>query len=183
MCDGGDYKGSVGERVYDSYQWSGCEDGIVSRLQIIPSELGEANAFVAQHHRHHSPVQGHKFSIAVADECGVVRGVAIVGRPVARFLDDGWTLEVTRLATDGYKNACSSLYAAAWRTARAMGYRKVITYILGEETGVSLTAAGWKQIGECGGGSWNRKNRPRIDKHPTQTNIRCEQSLCFLSME
>lgn len=97
-------------------------------LELIPMTLREANAFVEQYHRHHKPVVGHKFSIGISDGEKVV-GVAIVGRPVGRFLDDGWTLEVTRLCTDGTHNACSMLYAAAWRAARAMGYRRVVTYI------------------------------------------------------
>lgn len=84
-------------------------------LDIVPISLKEANQFVTDHHRHHRPVTGHKFSIAVPDGVGIV-GVAIVGRPVSRYLDDGWTLEVTRLCTDGAKNACSMLYAAAWRS-------------------------------------------------------------------
>lgn len=100
-------------------------------LDIVPISLKEANQFVADHHRHHGTVTGHKFSIAVSDGVGIV-GVAIVGRPVSRYLDDGWTLEVTRLCTDGTKNACSMLYAAAWRAARAMGYKKLITYIFGK---------------------------------------------------
>lgn len=79
-------------------------------------------------------------------------GVAIVGRPTARMLDDGWTVEVTRLATDGAHNACSILYAAAWRAARAMGYRRCVTFTLPEEGGASLRGAGWRCIGEAGGG-------------------------------
>lgn len=74
-------------------------------------------------------------------------GVAIVGRPVSRHLDDGWTLEVNRLCTDGSRNACSALYAAAWRAARAMGYKRLVTYILESENGASLRAAGWKCVG------------------------------------
>lgn len=143
-------------------------------LEIVPCELGEANAFIEQHHRHHGRVVGHKFSIAVTDESAEVRGVAIVGRPVARRLDDGWTLEVTRLATDGCEHACSALYAAAWRAARAMGYRKVITYILGTETGVSLKAAGWKCVGSTPGRSWSVPSRPRVDKHPLEPKLRFE---------
>jgi len=143
-------------------------------LTVVPMELDEANLFVAQHHRHHKPVRGHKFSLAVSDADGNVRGVAIIGRPVSRMLDNGWTLEVTRVATDGCKNACSALYAAAWRAARAMGYRRLVTYTLSTEPGTSLVAAGWKRIGEAGGGSWSRKERPRVDKHPTQTKIRWE---------
>ena len=134
---------------------------MTDRLQIVPCELAEANAFVTQHHRHHRPVVGHKFSIAASIAERVI-GVAIVGRPVARLAQDGWTLEVVRLATDGTKNACSALYSASWRAARAMGYRKLITYILSSEPGTSLRAAGWKVIGEAGGGTWSRPSRPRV---------------------
>lgn len=140
-------------------------------MTVVPMALDEANAFVAAHHRHHTRVVGHKFSIAVAEGEQVV-GVAIVGRPVARRLDDGWTLEVNRCCTDGTKNACSMLYAGAWRAARAMGYRKLITYTLPEEGGVSLKAAGWICLGEAGGGSWSVPSRPRVDKHPTQTKLK-----------
>lgn len=136
------------------------------RLVVVPCSLAEANAFVAKHHRHHQPVVGHKFSLGVADEANEVRGVAIVGRPVSRHRDDGWTLEVTRLATDGCENACSALYAAAWRAAKAMGYRQVGTYILASEPGTSLVAAGWKCIGETPGRSWSVPSRPRVDTHP-----------------
>src|ERR1700677_1727169 len=143
-------------------------------LEIVPCELSEANEFVRRHHRHHKPVVGHKFSLAVSDG-EAIRGVAIVGRPVARMLQDGETLEVTRVATDGAINACSALYAACWRATRAMGYRRLVTYILAGELGTSVRAAGWKQIGATGGGSWSRTNRPRVDKHPLQKkNIRFE---------
>jgi len=137
-------------------------------LRVVPCDFDEAVAFVALHHRHHKPPVGHKFSIAVADQSEVVRGVAIVGRPVARHIDDGMTLEVTRLATDGCPNACSCLYGAAWRAARAIGYSRLITYILNDEPGTTLKAAGWRCIGERGGGSWASKSRPRVDKHPLQ---------------
>lgn len=143
------------------------------KLVIVPCELDEANVFVRQYHRHHRPVVGHKFSIAVSAEEKVV-GVAIIGRPVSRMLDDTWTLEVNRVATDGTKNACSALYAAAWRAARAMGYRRLVTYILNSEPGTSLNAAGWKCVGEAGGGSWSCKSRPRVDKAPLQRKIRYE---------
>ena len=144
------------------------------RLTVVPCTLDEAQAFIAQHHRHHVPPVGHKFSVAVADESGVVRGVATVGRPVARLMDDGWTLEVNRVATDGAPNACSALYGAARRATFALGYRKLITYTLPEEGGASLRASGWKCIGLAGGGSWNSKSRPRVDKAPTQQKIRWE---------
>ena len=150
--------------------------GEVKRLAIVPCDLAEANAFVKNHHRHHGPVVGHKFSIACAEDARVC-GVAIVGRPVARMLQDGWTLEVNRCATDGTKNACSALYASAWRAARAMGYRRLITYILSEESGVSLSAAGYRLVGEAGGGSWSVPSRPRVDKHPLQAKMRYEMTI------
>lgn len=140
-------------------------------LTIIPINFDEACEFVKLHHRHLKPPLGHKFSIAVAIGQQVV-GVVIVGLPVARHLDNGWTLEVNRLATDGTKNACSMLYAAAWRTARALGYQQLITYILECEPGTSLRAAGWKCLGRTTGGSWNAPSRPRVDKHPTQAKIK-----------
>ncbi len=130
-------------------------------LSIHPINLAEANAFVAVHHRHHKPVPGAKFAIGVAD--GAVRGVAIVGRPVARRLQDGYTLEVTRVATDGAHNACSMLYGACWRAAKALGYRRLITYTLESEGGASLRASGWTLIGLRGGGNWNTPSRPRVD--------------------
>jgi hypothetical protein len=131
-------------------------------LKIVPISLYEANAFVEAHHRHHEPVVGHKFSIAVADG-DKVHGVAIVGRPVARGADDGWTLEVARCCTDGAKNACSMLYGAAWRAAKARGFRRLITYTLQDESGASLRAVGWRLVGQRGGGNWNTPARPRID--------------------
>ncbi len=147
-----------------------------SRLIVVPCPLDEANSFVSQHHRHHQPVVGHKFSLAVADEANKIRGVAIVGRPVARGNDNGFSLEVTRLATDGCPNACSALYSAAWRAARALGYRRLGTYILASEPGTSLIAAGWRMVGEVKGRSWSRQSRPRVDKHPLQDKLFWEAS-------
>lgn len=135
--------------------------------------LGEARAFVEANHRHHAAPQGGLFAIGASDGDAIV-GVAIVGRPVARFLQDGWTAEVTRLCTDGTRNACSMLYAACWRAARAMGYRRLVTYTLATEDGASLRAAGWICVGEVTGRSWHRKARPRVDKHPTQMKLRWE---------
>ncbi len=132
------------------------------------------NAFVRQHHRHHRGVIGHKFSIG-AEHQGKVIGVVIVGRPVARGRDDGFTLEVTRLCTDGTKNACSFLYGAAARGAFALGYRRIGTYILKDEKGVSLKAARWRLIGERGGGSWSCPSRPRVDTHPLQGKLLFEK--------
>jgi len=128
---------------------------------------------VAEHHRHHQPPQGGIFAVAVSDG-EKVRGVAIVGRPVARMASDGWTAEVTRVCTDGARNACSMLYRAAWRACRAMGYRKLITYTLAQEGGASLRGAGFQLVGEASGGSWSRRARPRIDTHPMQEKLRWE---------
>lgn len=141
-----------------------------ARLTVERLELGEANAFVREHHRHHKPVIGHLFSIGAALE-GVIVGIAIVGRPVARGRDDGVTAEVTRLATDGTRNACSFLYGAAARAAFALGFKRIGTYILATEPGTSLSAAGWRQIAEVRGRSWSCPSRPRVDKHPTQAKL------------
>ncbi len=113
------------------------------KLTIIPMTLRASNDFIAKHHRHHKPVAGMKFAIGIIDEEGLLRGVAIVSRPISRHLDDGLTAEVSRTATDGVRNGNSCLYAAAWRVSRAMGYRKLITYTQEGESGVSLRAAGW----------------------------------------
>ena len=142
-------------------------------LTLCPVTLREAHAFVAKHHRHHRASPGGLFAVAAMDDAGIV-AVAVIGRPVARQLQDGWTAEVTRLCADGTKNACSILYAAAWRACRALGYRRLVTYTLAEEGGASLRAAGWRLIGEAGGGKWSRKERPRVDDHPTQEKLRWE---------
>jgi hypothetical protein len=142
-------------------------------MEIVPISLDEANEFVRVHHRHHQPVPGAKFCVAVA-EGGEVVGVAIVGRPVSRMLDDGWTLEVNRTCTDGTKNANSMLYGACSRGAFALGYKKLITYTLPSEGGASLRAANFKLIGVAGGGTWDRTSRPRVDTHPLQEKLRWE---------
>jgi hypothetical protein len=144
-------------------------------LEIVPISFKDACDFVTKHHRHHRKPQGHKYSIACSDGQKIV-GVVIVGRPVSRHMDNGRTLEVTRLATDGTRNVCSKLYNAAWKAARNMGYTKLITYILQSETGTSLRAAGWQEIGKCGGGSWDREKRTRDDKHPIESKVRFEIS-------
>ena len=136
-------------------------------LVRVPVTLAEANAFVAVHHRHHKPVIGHKFSIGAVVDDQIV-GVVIVGRPVARARDNGMTMEVTRLCTDGTRNACSFLYGAAAKAAFALGYKSIGTYTLPEEGGASLRASGWRLLGERGGGMWDRTSRPRVDTHPLQ---------------
>lgn len=146
------------------------------RLHHIRIELSEANAFVRAHHRHHKPVVGHLFSLGAVLSDKIV-GVVIVGRPVSRMRDDGLTAEVTRLCTDGTRNACSFLYGAAARAAFALGYRRIGTYILDSESGSSLRACGWRLLGERGGGVWGRDGRPRVDKHPLQKKLLFEAEL------
>lgn len=143
-------------------------------IRACPISFKDAARFVLEHHRHHTPPVGHKFSIgAVAD--GVLVGVVIVGRPVARRRDDGLTLEVTRLCTNGHKNACSFLYGASARAAFALGYARIGTYILKSEPGTSLVAAGWKLIAETPGNSWSVPSRPREDKHPLEPKFLFER--------
>lgn len=142
-------------------------------MKIVPCSIQDAKAYITAHHRHHRAPLSGLFALAVEHE-GTMRGVAVVGRPVARLADDGATCEVTRLATDGTPNACSALYAAAWRAAKALGWSRLITYTLATEPGSSLRASGWTLIGECGGGSWSRPSRPREDSHPIQTKLRWE---------
>lgn len=144
-------------------------------LVVAPITLRDANAFVARLHRHHKPVVGHKFSIAAMTGNDVV-GVVIVGRPVARRLDDGFTAEVTRLCTDGTRNACSLLYGAAARAAFAMGYRSIQTYIRDDEPGASLRAAGWEARNSTPGKSWSVPSRPRDDKTELFPRIRYERA-------
>lgn len=132
-------------------------------------DFASACEFINQHHRHHLPPQGWKFGIG-AVEAERVCGVVTVGRPVARRLDDGWTLEVTRCCTDGTPHVASKLYAAAWRAARALGYRRLITYTLASEAGTSLRAAGWRVLYETAAKpkGWNVPSRPRVVKAPTE---------------
>lgn len=144
-------------------------------MKIVPIFQRQAFEFISKHHRHHKKPVGSIFQIACSEN-GNILGVAIVGRPVARRLQDGFTAEVTRLCTDGTKNACSMLYAASWRIAKEMGYNRLITYILDTEPGISLKAAGWHLVGSRGGGSWSVPSRPRIDKHPIQKKLLFEKS-------
>lgn len=124
-------------------------------LKAKPITRGEANHFILKHHRHHKPSVGYKFAIACMDGAHLC-GVAICGRPVSRRLDDGLTIELTRLCTDGTKHAASFLIARSARIAREMGYEKIITYTLESETGVSFIAAGWTHDGSgFGGEAWN----------------------------
>jgi hypothetical protein len=134
--------------------------------------LKAANAFIAEHHRHHRPVVGHRFSLA-AWNADVMVGVAIVGRPVSRGCDPGRVLEVTRLCTDGTKNACSILYAAAARVGRELGYHKIQTYVLQSEPDTSLQASGWALETITRGGAWVRPDGAlRRQDQPTEPKAR-----------
>lgn len=136
-----------------------------ARLRIVPVKFADACAFVSTWHRHHAQPRGHKFSVGVVDEADRLVGVAIVGRPIARLYDDGMTLEVNRTATDGTANANSALYGAAWRAAKALGYRRLVTYTQKGETGASLRAAGWRVIAERPPRpGWNMPSRPRENR-------------------
>lgn len=134
-------------------------------LHIVPVSFAQACEFVADWHRHHEPPVGHKFSVGVADDRTLV-GVAIVGRPVARHFNDGSTLEVIRTATDGTEHANSMLYGAAWRAAKALGYRRLVTYTQEGESGASLRAAGWRVVAERPARpGWDVPSRPRETKN------------------
>lgn len=137
-------------------------------LELRPVTRDDAFAFIRDLHRHHGVPVGHMWSQAVQCQSGVMRGVAVSGRPVARALDDGLTVEVTRLCTDGSPNACSMLYGAARRAAIAKGFRRGLTYILASEDGASLRAAGYRLLWLVKGRSWDTPSRPRTDKHPTE---------------
>lgn len=134
-------------------------------LTVGHIELKAANAYVTEHHRHHGAVRGHRFSLACYED-GRLCGVAIVGRPRSRRIDQHLTVEVLRLCTDGTKNACSKLYGACRRAAKALGYERLITYILADESGKSLLASGFRYCYTNKGGSWNQPGRPRSDKAP-----------------
>jgi hypothetical protein len=129
---------------------------------VVPVKFRDACAFVEAWHRHNRPPQGMVFCLGAADDADVLVGVVIAGRPVARRLDDGLTLEVTRTCTDGTRNANSLLYGAAWRAAKALGYHRLITYTQADETGASLHAAGWRVLGERRPlRGWDVPSRPR----------------------
>lgn len=156
-------------------------------IEIRPISLKEANRFIVEKHRHHDKVQGHKFSEAAYMD-GELVGVAVVGRPVSRHLDDGLSLEITRLCTDGTKNVCSALYGRCARIAKDMGYKRILTYILASEEGTSLKASGWTcDLAEAGGGDWSCASRPRetiqatlfgeVQKYPTERKQRWSKEL------
>jgi len=151
-------------------QW----EGMALKGTVIPMTLKEARIFVDQHHRHHRSPIGGLFAIGLSANDEVV-GVAITGRPVNRNLDNGWTAEVLRVCLlEEVPNGCSQLYGASWRAARALGYRRLVTYTLQEEKGTSLLASGWKIVAKTRGGSWDTPSRPRVNTHPLQGKLRWE---------
>lgn len=135
-------------------------------MTAVSLTLQQANAFVNEHHRHHNPVIRDKFRVGAMQD-GKLIGVAQVGRPVARGLDDGETVEVVRLCVlDGYRNACSFLYARCANAARELGFKRIVTYILESEPGTSLLASGFRFDCLTNGGSWSCKSRPRETQAP-----------------
>ena len=137
-------------------------------IHLRPVTQREAKDFVAQHHRHNEAPIASVFQVAVADESGKIVGVAMAERPKARMSDDGVTLEVSRTCTTGERNANSMLYGACWRAAQALGYSRLLTYTLPDESGASLKASGWKLV-ECvkSSGSWEEKR----GKGATQSDL------------
>lgn len=138
----------------------------MTEMRLVPITLAEGRRFVGQHHRHNLPPLGHRFSVGLSVD-GHLAGVAIAGRPKARLLDDGKTLEVVRTCTDGSKNGNSMLYGACARAAAAMGYDRLITYTLESEPGTSLRASGFIEDGRTKPGGWERPNQERRTNHDT----------------
>ena len=135
-------------------------------VKTIPLTLAQANELIAAWHRHHKPATGHRFSVGCVLTVSVVVGAAIVGRPVARKTDQYLVAEVTRLVTTGEKNACSFLYSACARIAREMGFERIQTFILEDEPGTSLIAAGWKFEGftDSKPHKWHSRDGRRSDQ-------------------
>lgn len=142
-------------------------------MEIRPITLREASEYINENHRHHNATVGCKFAIGcfVGDK---MVGCAVCGRPVSRYLDNGLTLEINRVCTDGTRNACSMLYGACCRIAKAMGYCKVITYTLCSEPGASLRASNFADAGIAGGTHWTGK-RDRGQQIPCEMKRRWEK--------
>lgn len=146
-------------------------------MTVIPLTIAQSNELIRRWHRHHKPVVGHRYALGLLTEDGELHGAIVVGRPVSRELDQYLIAEVTRLVTDGTKNACSFLYSAAARVAREMGFHKIQTYILETEPGVSLLAAGWTLEGITDGGNWNHSWRKgRREDQPMSRKQRWSKS-------
>lgn len=145
-------------------------------LELRPCDFQTAVQFVGGHHRHNKPPVGHKFSIACFDG-DRLRGVCMVGRPIGRYLDDGLTLEVNRNCTDGTRNACSMLYGAAQRAAKALGYKRLITYTLESENGASLRASNWICDGQAGGTHWTGQRYEQTEMVLGEMKVRWRKEL------
>lgn len=145
-------------------------------IEAIPLTIKQANALVTAWHRHHKPVRGHRFSIG-ARVNGELVGAAIVGRPVARRIDQYNVCEVVRLVTNGAAHVPSFLYASCARAAKAMGFTYIQTYILDTEPGTTLKAAGWTDDGVTRGGDWNRASRDRRVDQPMTAKRRFIKTL------
>lgn len=139
-------------------------------MDIRPVTFRQASDYINQHHRHHRATVGCKFCIGLYDGEKLI-GCAVCGRPVSRYLDDGLTCEINRVCTDGTRNACSMLYGACCRTAKAMGYRQIITYTLESESGTSLKASNFLDDGIAGGEIWTG-NRKRNNGVPQEKKRR-----------
>ena len=150
------------------------------KLYVIPVSKEKASEFITYIHRHHLPLDFGTYALGVCTADGVIHGVAIIGRTTTQHFDEEtnhWVQEVRRVATDGTKNACSCLYAAAWRFVSAMGYRKLISYTLPEEGGASLRALGWKRVDNVGGNPWAHRSKRGYDIHPVGKKTRWEVEL------
>lgn len=133
-------------------------------LRIVPCTIQDAKDIVRRWHRHNRPPVSGLFAVACEGN-GELCGVAIVGRPVARMLQDGVTCEVLRVATDGTHNACSMLYGACTRAAKALGYARAVTYTLQSESGSSLRACGWQLDASLPArDSWSCSSRDRVQR-------------------
>lgn len=150
-------------------------------IDLRPVKRDEARLFL-RHHRHHPVPVGWLWLHGAHDDAGQLVGVAVCGRPVSRELDDGLTMEVTRMCTVGAMNTDSMLYAAAERAAKAKGYRRWLTYLMAEEWdrfndegkrigGAGVRAVGWKELWRVKGRTWDCESRPRTDKHPTVDKV------------
>lgn len=147
------------------------------KLYVVPCSKEKAGEFITYQHRHHTPLDFASYCLAVCTSDGRVHGVCLIGRTATQHFDgpnNHWAMEVRRVATDGTKNACSILYAAAWHLVSAMGYRKLISYTLPEEGGSSLRALGWRRVDNVGGNSWAHRNKSGVDIHPVGKKTRWE---------
>ena len=132
-------------------------------VELRPVTFQVARRFVAEHHRHAGPPQGWLFGVGLYRADDLI-AVGIAGRPVARGADDGRTVEITRVCTLGDANACSTLYGALCRAAKALGYRRAITYTLATEPGSSPAAAGFVRDGDVSARpSWASASFARYD--------------------